>query len=458
MPARSDDDCSLTAHVTAPAPKKRQRRGSSPSLERKPRERGIGAFLKDLGPGLVTGAADDDPSGISTYSQAGAAFGFGLLWTALLSFPLMVAVQLMCARLGLVTRRGLASVLRKYYPPWLLWFACALLLVGNTINIAADLSGMGAGAELLTHIDHVWFVPVFAIVILLFLMFGSYALLLRIFKWLTLVLFAYVIAAFLAKPSWSAVAKGTFLPQISFTKEYLFTFVAIFGTTISPYLFFWQAAQEVEADEALNHELGDRPRRSLERELRSARTDVSAGMIVSNVVMYFIILTAGATLHAHGHTQVQTAAEAAKALEPVAGKLAALLFTLGIVGTGLLGVPVLAGSAAYAIAEAAAWRRGMDAQPHQARNFYLVIAVSMVIGVALSFSPIQPIRLLLFSAVANGILAPPLIIIVLIISNNRKVMGSFRNGRTLNVFGGIAAVIMSGSALALIASWIGLIK
>jgi Mn2+/Fe2+ NRAMP family transporter len=317
---------------------------------------------------------------------------------------------------------------------------------------------MAAGAELLTHINHIWFVPVFAVVILLFLMFGSYATLLKIFKWLTLVLFAYVVAAFLAKPSWSAVAKGTFLPQITFTKEYLFTFVAIFGTTISPYLFFWQAAQEVEADEALNQELGDRPRRSLERELRSARTDVSAGMVVSNVVMYFIILTAGATLHAHGHTQVQTAAEAAKALEPVAGKLAALLFTLGIVGTGLLGVPVLAGSAAYAVAEAAAWRRGMDAQPHQARNFYLVIAASMLIGVALSFSPIDPIRLLLWSAVVNGILAPPLIIIVLIISNNSKVMGSFRNGRALNLFGGLAAVIMTGSALALIASWIGLIK
>jgi NRAMP (natural resistance-associated macrophage protein)-like metal ion transporter len=444
--------------MTLFATKNRRSRSRPPRITGEKRPRGIGAFLEDLGPGLITGAADDDPSGISTYSQAGAAFGYGLLWTALLSFPLMVAVQLMCARLGLVTRRGLASVLRKHYPPWLLWFACILLLVGNTINIAADLSGMAAGAELLTHIKRGWFVPVFAIVILLFLMFGSYALLLKIFKWLTLVLFAYVIAAFLAKPSWAAVAKGTFVPQISFTKEYLFTFVAIFGTTISPYLFFWQAAQEVEADEALNHDLGDRTRRALERELRSARTDVLAGMVISNIVMYFIILTAGATLHAHGNTNVQTAAEAAKALEPVAGKLAALLFTLGIVGTGLLGVPVLAGSAAYAVAEAAAWRRGMDAQPHQARNFYMVIAASMLIGVALSFSPIDPIRMLLWSAVINGILAPPLIIIVLVICNNSKVMGSFRNGRTLNVFGGIAALIMSGSALALIASWFGWIK
>jgi len=428
----------------------------------KPRDgestRGIGAFLGDLGPGLVTGAADDDPSGISTYSQAGAAFGYGLLWTALLSFPMMVAIQLMCARIGLVTRRGLASVLRKHYPPWLLWFACILLVVGNTINIAADLSGMAAGAELLSNIKRSYFVPVFAVIILLFLMYGSYSLLLRIFKWLTLVLFAYVVAAFLAKPVWLDVLKGTLLPDISFKKEYLFTFVAIMGTTISPYLFFWQAAQEVEADEALNKEHGDRPRRSLERELRSARTDVVSGMLVSNVVMYFIILTAGATLHAHGHTDVQTAAEAAKALEPVAGKAAALLFTLGLVGTGLLGVPVLAGSAAYAVAEAAAWKRGMDTTPHQARNFYLVIAISMLIGVALTFSPIDPIRLLLWSAVINGLLAPPLIIIVLVICNNSKVMGSFRNGFTLNAVGGLAGLVMSGSALALIASWFGLIK
>jgi NRAMP (natural resistance-associated macrophage protein)-like metal ion transporter len=444
--------------VTEPAQENRRHRRRPPRITGKSRPRGIGAFLRDLGPGLVTGAADDDPSGISTYSQAGAAFGFGLLWTAILSFPLMCAVQLMCARLGLVTRRGLASVLRKHYSRWLLWFACALLLVGNTINIAADLSGMAAGAELLTHIKHTWFVPPFAIVILLFLMFGSYELLLKIFKWLTLVLFAYVVAAFLAKPSWGAVARGTFLPQISFTKEYLFTFVAIFGTTISPYLFFWQAAQEVEADEALNHELGDRPRRALERELRSARIDVLAGMVISNLVMYFIILTAGATLHAHGHTQVQTAAEAAKALEPVAGRLAALLFTAGIVGTGLLGVPVLAGSAAYAVAEAAAWRRGMDEKLDHARNFYMVIAASMLIGVGLSFSPIDPIRLLLWSAVINGILAPPLIIILLVICNNPTVMGSFRNGRTLNVLGVIAAVIMSGSALALIGSWFGWIR
>ncbi|MGH7621103.1 MAG: Nramp family divalent metal transporter, partial [Gemmatimonadaceae bacterium] len=377
--------------------KDRRRAGRPPKITYAARPRGIAAFLGDLGPGLITGAADDDPSGISTYSQAGAAFGYGLLWTAILSFPLMVSVQLMCARLALVTRSGLAAVLRRYYPPWLLWLACISLLVGNTINIAADLGGMAAGAELLSGIPRVWFVPVFAIVILLFLMYGSYAVLLRIFKWLTLVLFAYVVAAFLAKPHWSDVLKGTLFPGITPTTDYLFTFVAIFGTTISPYLFFWQAAQEVEAEKELEKEIGDRPHRAIERELRSARIDVLAGMVVSNFVMYFIILTAGATLHAHGHTNVESAADAAAALRPVAGSAAALLFTLGIVGTGLLGVPVLAGSAAYAIAEAARWRRGMDATPHQARNFYIVIALAMLIGTLLTFTPIEPIRLLLWS-------------------------------------------------------------
>jgi NRAMP (natural resistance-associated macrophage protein)-like metal ion transporter len=433
--------------------KEKRRAGRSPKLTSGSRPRGIAAFLGDLGPGLVTGAADDDPSGISTYSQAGAAFGYGLLWTAILSFPLMVSVQLMCARLALVTRSGFAAVLRRYYSPWLLWLACISLLVGNTINIAADLGGMAAGAELLSGVPRVWFVPVFAIIILLFLMYGSYAVLLRIFKWLTLVLFAYVIAAFLAKPHWSDVLKGTFFPGITPTTNYLFTFVAIFGTTISPYLFFWQAAQEVEAEKELEKEIGDRPHRAIERELRSARTDVLAGMVVSNFVMYFIILTAGATLHAHGHTNVESAADAAAALRPVAGSAAALLFTLGIVGTGLLGVPVLAGSAAYAIAEAARWRRGMDAKPHQARNFYIVIALAMLIGTLLTFTPIEPIRLLLWSAVINGILAPPLIVLLLVICNSKKVMGPHRNGWMLNAGGTLAALIMTGSALALVASW-----
>jgi NRAMP (natural resistance-associated macrophage protein)-like metal ion transporter len=429
-----------------------------PHLSDAPKSSGAGTFLRELGPGLVTGAADDDPSGISTYSQAGAAFGYGLLWTTLISFPLMAAVQLMCARIGLVSGRGLASVLRRYYSPWLLWLACILLLVGNTINIAADLSGMAAGAELLSGVRRVWFVPMFALLILAFLIYGSYAVLSRIFKWLTLVLFAYVGAAFLARPSWVEVAMGTLVPHIAFTRAYLFTFVAILGTTISPYLFFWQASQEVEAEAALEEEIGNRPRRALDRELRTVRTDVLAGMVVSNVVMYFIILTAGATLHAHGHTNVQTAAEAAAALEPMAGRAAALLFTLGLVGTGLLGVPVLAGSAAYAVAEAAAWRRGMDERPYQARNFYLVIAISMLIGVALTFSPIDPISLLLWSAVINGILAPPLIIIVLVICNNARVMADHRNGWVLNTFGTIAAVLMTGAAAALVASWLGWIS
>jgi len=436
--------------VTAPARKQRRRRSRPPRLSTGPREHGIGSFLKNLGPGLVTGAADDDPSGISTYSQAGAAFGFGLLWTALLSFPLMVAVQLMCARLGLVTRRGLASVLRKYYPPWLLWFACGLLLVGNTINIAADLSGMGAGAELLTHVDHIWFVPVFAIVILLFLMFGSYAMLLRIFKWLTLVLFAYVVAAFLAKPSWSAVAKGTFLPQITFTKEYLFTFVAIFGTTISPYLFFWQSSQEVEEEEA-DPDAGpllERPEQA-GRELTRIEWETWIGMAVSNLVAFFIILTTAVTLNANGQTDIQTSAQAAAALRPIAGDWAFALFSLGIIGTGLLAVPVLAGSAGYAIGEAGGWPIGLERPPAEARGFYAVIGLAIVLGVGVDLTGLDPIKALIWSAVLNGVITVPVMAATMVVATRAEQMGEFVATRSQRIGGWLTTAMMAAASLAM---------
>lgn len=409
------------------------------------------SFGRELGPGLITGAADDDPSGISTYSQAGAAFGFGLLWTALITLPLMTGVQLMCARIGIVSKRGLANVLREFYSRWLLWFACALLIVGNTINIAADLGGMAAAAELVTGTKSVLWVPLFTAIVLAFLIFSSYRFMTSILKWLTLVLFAYVITAFLAKPDWMEVLDGTFHPHIRWNGAYLLTFVAILGTTISPYLFFWQAAQNVEQEQV--YEEMNRPSRSLNRELRSARRDVSFGMFVSNLIMFFIMLTAGSTLHAAGILTVDTAADAAAALEPLAGSAASLIFALGLVGTGMLGVPVLAGSAAYAVAEAADWRRGMDAKPWQARNFYGVLIVAMVIGMALNFSSINPIRLLFYAAVINGLLAPPLIVIILMICNNGRVMREHKNGWVLNVLGGAAALIMGAAAIALIATW-----
>ena len=416
------------------------------------RER-LASRLRELGPGLITGAADDDPSGIATYSQAGAAFGYGLLWTALVSLPLMSAVQLMCARIGIVARSGLAAVLRQHYPRWTLWLACSLLIVGNTINIAADLAGMAAGARLLTGIDAIWFVPAFTIVILALLVFASYERMTRVLKWLTLALFSYVFAAMLSGADWKAVLLGTFSPRLSFSRDYLLMFVAILGTTISPYLFFWQAAQNAEQDALIMRQIVGRPRRAVQRELRAAARDVNAGMLFSNLIMYFIILTAGATLHPAGLTNVQTAEQAATALQPLAGSAAALLFTLGLVGTGMLGVPVLAGSAAYAIAEAAAWRAGMDEKVHKARQFYGVIAVAMLVGMLLNFFHVNAIKLLIGSAVINGLLAPPLIAIVLVVCNNEKIMGMHKNKRTLNILGALGVAIMSVAAVALVFSF-----
>jgi len=408
---------------------------------------------RELGPGLITGAADDDPSGIASYSQAGAAFGYATLWIALVTLPLMAAVQLMCARIGIVARSGLASVLREHYPRWLLWLACTMLLVGNTVNIAADLGGMAAAASLLTGIPSIWFVPAFALLILFVLIFASYERMTRVLKWMTLALFAYVLAAFLARPDPVAILTNTFVPHIEWSRDFLFMLVAILGTTISPYLFFWQAAQSAEQDAYWRLRLIGRPQRAIQRELRAATRDVNAGMFFSNAIMFFIILTAAATLHAAGVTDVETAAEAASALKPIAGPGAAALFTIGLVGTGMLGVPVLAGSAAYAVAEAAAWRSGMDEKVHTARQFYGVIAVAMIAGILLNFRHVNAIRLLIWSAVINGLLAPPMIVIILVVCNNSAVMGVHRNGRWLNVLGVIAALAMFVAAGALIYSW-----
>jgi NRAMP (natural resistance-associated macrophage protein)-like metal ion transporter len=416
-----------------------------------PKER-LRSRARELGPGLITGAADDDPSGIATYSQAGAAFGYGTLWIALITLPLMASVQLMCARIGIVAHSGLAMVLREHYPRWLLWLACGMLLVGNTVNIAADLAGMAAAATLLTGIRSIWFVPAFAILILALLVFASYERMTRVLKWLTLALFSYVLAGFLAYPDWKAVLSGTLIPRVTWSRDYLLTLVAILGTTISPYLFFWQASQNAEHDALWRQRIVGRPQRAVQRELRAATRDVNAGMVFSNAIMYFIILTAAATLHRAGITDVQSADQAAAALRPLAGPGASLLFAAGLVGTGMLAIPVLAGSAAYGIAGAAAWRAGLDEEVHTARQFYGVIAVAMLAGMALSLAHVNAIRLLIWSAVINGLLAPPLIVIILVVCNNETVMGPHRNGRGLNVLGGLSALLMGGAAIALVCS------
>jgi NRAMP (natural resistance-associated macrophage protein)-like metal ion transporter len=406
-----------------------------------------------LGPGLITGAADDDPSGISTYSVTGAAFGYAPLWTALFSFPLMTAVQMMCARLGMVTGQGLAGVIRAKYSQWVLWGACALLVTANTVNIGADLGGMAKVTEMVTGIQSMYLTPVYAGVILSFLIWSSYDRVARIFKWLTLVLFAYVGAAFLSKPDWGAVLHSTLIPHVENSSQYWATLVGIFGTTISPYLFFWQASQEVEEERKEGLATIQQRKGATNADLRQSRNDVVTGMFFSNLIMYFIILTTAATLHAHGKTTIATAEDAAEALRPLAGKGAYWLFSLGLIGAGMLGVPVLAGSSAYAVAEAAVWRGSLADRPRIGLKFYAVIGAGLALGMALVYAGFNAVSMLFWSAVLNGVLAPPLIVIVLLLTSNKNVMGARSNPRWLNVLGWITVAVMTAASVAMFATW-----
>jgi NRAMP (natural resistance-associated macrophage protein)-like metal ion transporter len=410
-------------------------------------------FFADLGPGLITGAADDDPSGIATYSVAGASFGYGPLWTALFSFPLMAAVQLMCARLGLVTGRGLAGVIRRRYSRWILWGACGLLVTANVFNIGADLAGMAEATQMVTGGRALIWTPVYAVLIVSLLFWSSYRHIARIFKWLTLVLFAYVLAAVLARPSWTAVLGATLIPRVEWSNGSLSTFVAILGTTISPYLFFWQAAEEVEEERARGGRRRSQRRGATDSELRRALVDVVTGMFFSNLVMYFIILTTGATLHVHGQTAITTARQAAEALRPLAGNGAYWLFTLGLIGTGMLGVPVLAGSCAYAIAEARTWRGSLDAPPRLARKFYAVVAGAMGLGLVLDYARVEAVALLFWSAVLNGVLAPPLIVLVVRLTSDPTIMGSRVNHPLLNGLGWATALVMTAATVGMVVTW-----
>ncbi|HEV3345744.1 MAG TPA: Nramp family divalent metal transporter [Methylomirabilota bacterium] len=410
-------------------------------------------FFAELGPGLITGAADDDPSGISTYSVAGAAFGYAPLWTALFSFPLMAAVQLMCARLGMVSGRGLASVIRNHYSRRVLWAACALLVVANVINIGADLGGMAEVSEMVTGVSALVWTPLYAVFIVSLLFWSSYRRIARIFKWLTLVLFAYVLAAFLARPDWGAVLRATLMPHVEWTNRYLAVFVGILGTTISPYLFFWQAAQEVEEDRAAGRRTVRQRRGATDEDLRRVRTDVLTGMFFSNLVMYFIILTTAATLHAHGETGIATARAAAEALRPLAGAGAYWLFAIGLIGTGMLGVPVLAGSCAYAVAEAEGWRGSLDDTPRLARRFYAVVAVAMLVGLILNYVGLDAVTMLFWSAVVNGVLAAPLIVLVVLLTSDHAVMGGRVNPPLLRWLGWATAVVMTAATVGMVATF-----
>jgi len=411
-------------------------------------------FLKALGPGFITGASDDDPSGIGTYAVAGATLGFATIWTALVTFPLMATVQFICAKVGMVSGRGLAGVLRQSYPRWLLYPSVVSLLVANTINVGADLGAIAAAINLLVPALPIapLVVPIAGIILLLQI-WGSYRLIAQIFKWLTLALLAYIGSAVLARPDWSEVLRGTVVPTIRFDSAFLATLVAILGTTISPYLFFWQASQEVEEEVHMGRTRLWQRQGASDKELRYASLDVNTGMFFSNLVMYFIIFATAATLHAAGQTDINSATEAAEALRPLAGDLSAILLAAGLIGAGFLAVPILSGSAAYALSEAFGWRYGLGEKPDRARQFYAVIAASTLIGMGINFVGINPFDALFLTAVINGFIAPPLMVLIMLIANNRQIMGERTNGRWTNVLGWIATLTMWAAALVLVLSW-----
>ena len=405
-------------------------------------------YFRLLGPGLVTGASDDDPSGITTYSVAGASLGYGMLWTAIATFPLMAAVQLICARIGLVTGRGLAGAVRRHYPRPFLYAACLILLAANVFNIAADLAGMAEAARMLTGVPALIWVLLFGVAILIVTVYASYGTLARWLKWLTGVLLAYVAAALLAKPDWRAALAASVLPTFRWDPLFVATLVGVLGTTISPYLFFWQASQEVEEEKARGRRTAASRRGASDHELRDARLDVNTGMFFSNLVMYFIILATASTLHRGGIQEIETAREAAEALRPLAGDAAYFLFAAGLIGTGFLAVPVLAGSASFAVAELFGWRAGLDLSPRRGRRFYLVFAYAVLGGMLLDLVQTSPIRMLFLAAVLNGILAPPLLVLVMLVSGNPNIMGERTNGPWLNILGWTATVLMTAAAVA----------
>jgi NRAMP (natural resistance-associated macrophage protein)-like metal ion transporter len=405
-------------------------------------------FLRVLGPGLITGASDDDPSGIGTYAQAGARFGFSTLWLLLLTTPLAISVQYICAKVALVSGEGLAATLHKRFSRRILVPAVLALLVANTINAGVDIGAIAAGLNLLVPLPATLFVVPVAVLILVLLIAGSYALIERIFKWLTLVLLAYVASAFFARPDFGAVVVNTFVPVVKLDNGYLLMLVAILGTTISPYLFFFQSQDEVESEKNEGRKTVKQRRGVSRKKLGEAGLDVGFGIVLSNVVSYFIILASGATLHAAGKTNIGSAADAAKALQPLAGDAATILFAIGIVGSGFLAVPILVASGSYAVAELFGWRRGLDEKPERARSFYLVIALSTLAGMLINFLGINPIDALFWTAVLNGFLAPPLLVLIMLIANDSAVMGARTNNRWTNLLGWATAFLMGGAAVA----------
>jgi NRAMP (natural resistance-associated macrophage protein)-like metal ion transporter len=405
-----------------------------------------------LGPGLITGASDDDPSSIATYSQAGAQFGYSLGWTLLFAFPLMCAIQLICARIGRVTGIGLAGNMRRHYPAPLLYVLVGLLLVANTINIGADLGAMAAATRLLVDSPMMLDVFGFAVVTVLLEVFVRYSRYVSVLRWISLSLLSYVAVFFVIGVPWLTVVRDLVLPRISLSSEYFTVLVAVFGTTISPYPFFWQAAEEVEdeREDPAARPLLEAPRQA-PRQLARMRAATIAGMGVSNLIALFIMLTTAATLNAHGITDIQTSAQAAEALRPIAGQFAFTIFALGIIGTGLLALPVLAGSAAYAVGEALRWRVGLAQKPSSAPAFYAMIAGATLAGVIANFTPLDPIKGLFWSAVINGLVAVPIMVMIMLMASRASVMGQFTLTPVLKLLGWLATAVMSAAAIGMFA-------
>jgi NRAMP (natural resistance-associated macrophage protein)-like metal ion transporter len=429
--------------------------GSAKAARARRRRRPPRRIWQWLGPGLITGASDDDPSGIATYSQVGAQFGYGMTWVMLFSFPLMAAIQEVCARIGRVTGEGIAGNLRRYYPAWLLRLMVGLLLVANVINLGADLGAMGDALYLvLGGAPKLLYVVLFGALCVGLEIFMQYRNYVNVLKWTTIALFSYFITAMVVDVPWLQVLHDTIVPSISLETKYIVSIVAVMGTTISPYLFFWQSSQEAEDErvDPLAHPLVDAPSEA-PAEIRRIRIDTYLGMGFSNLISLFIIITAAATLGAHGITDIETSAQAAQALRPIAGEFAFLVFALGIVGTGLLAVPVLAGSAAYAVGEALQWPTGLARFPMEARAFYGTIAFATAVGVAINFVGVDPIKALFWTAVLNGVIAVPLMVVSMIMAMSRRVMGRFVLPKPLAVMGWLATAVMTVIVAAMFLTW-----
>ena len=408
-------------------------------------------YWYSLGPGLTTGASDDDPSGIATYSQTGAQYGFKLLWMAIFTFPLMAVVQEMCARIGLVTGRGLAANIRIHFGRKILYISTIFLFLANTFNIGADIGAMASAVQLLNpKIDFAVLVVGFSVFIIFLQIFTSYTRYAKYLKWLALILLAYIVSAILAHPDWHTVINNSIIPKITFSKNDFILITAILGTTITPYLFFWQTSQEIEEEIAAGQTTIKQRSGSSKQEIKKMRVDVWSGMFLSNLVMFFIISACASVLFAHGIKNINTAAQAAEALKPFAGNLAFWLFAIGILGVGLLAIPVMAGASAYAISESLGKKQGLYNKLKQAYSFYGVIIISMLIGLGLNFIGLNPIKALIYSAVLNGMVAPIIIVLILLIARSHKIMGEWKNGKFSSLFGWILAILMTLSGIAAI--------